>query len=111
MPNPLAENLFANLPREFSEEELVTILVNNPQVRIERIVSIGQCSPENFWYDQAEHEWVIVLQGEAKLRFEEGEPLHLKPGDHLLIPAHEKHRVEWTTPEVPTVWLGVFFQS
>ena len=104
-------NLFDNLP-ESLPEELIETLVSNPQVRIERIVSTGHTSPEGFWYDQAESEWVIVLQGEAKLRFEgETQPRHLKPGDHVHIPAHQKHRVDWTSPKEPTVWLAVFFQE
>jgi cupin 2 domain-containing protein len=61
-------------------------------------------------YDQDEAEWVVVLRGSAKL-FVEGapDPLHMSAGDHLLIPAHSKHRVEWTTPDEPTIWLAVFF--
>ena len=58
------------------------------------------------------NEWVIVLKGEAKLLFENNdEPIHLKPGDFVNIPAHRKHRVEWTTPDEPTVWLAVFYSG
>ncbi len=97
------KNLFANLPKSVPSE-LTEVLANNQHVRIERIVSHGQISPEGFWYDQDEHEWVIVLAGEAKLHFEnDDKPLHLKSGDHVLIPAHQKHRVEWTKPDEPTV--------
>lgn len=86
------------------------MLVRTPQVRIERIVSHGQSSPDGFWYDQTEAEWVVVLSGAARLLLEgESAPLHLSAGDHLLIPAHTRHRVEWTTPDEPTVWLAVFF--
>jgi mannose-6-phosphate isomerase-like protein (cupin superfamily) len=61
------------------------------------------------WYDQQEAEWVVVLKGEAKLLFQgDAQPIHLKPGDHVTIPAHRRHRVEWTTPNEPTVWLAVF---
>jgi cupin 2 domain-containing protein len=101
-------NLFTNLPTDLPEE-FVTILAENQHVRIERIVSTGQCSPKGHWYDQEKHEWVVVLQGEAKLLFEgDNQPLHMKPGDFINIPAHRKHRVEWTTPDGPTVWLAVF---
>jgi cupin 2 domain-containing protein len=102
-------NLFANLPTTLPEE-LVTILAENQHVRIERIVSTGHASPKAFWYDQDEHEWVVVLKGEAKLLFEgDDDPIKMQPGDHLLIPAHRKHRVEWTKPDKPTVWLAVFY--
>ena len=101
-------NLFADLPTDLPEE-LVEVLAENKHVRIERIVSTGQASPDGFWYDQEEAEWVIVLKGEAKLLFEgDDEPIHMKPGDFVNIPAHRKHRVEWTTPDEPTVWLAVF---
>jgi cupin 2 domain-containing protein len=104
-------NLFGDLPLSLPEE-LVEILVESPQVRIERIVSTGHASPVGYWYDQAEAEWVGVLQGEAKLLLEgDDEPLHMRPGDHVLIPAHRKHRVEWTIPDESTVWLAVFFRA
>lgn len=109
MPLP-PDNLFANLPSSASEE-LVQTLVQNTNVRIERIVSTGQSSPHDFWYDQDEHEWVVVLKGEGKLVFDDAESSHLKPGDHVHIPAHQKHRVEWTSPDEPTVWLAVFYRD
>lgn len=103
-------NLFSNLPRPLPQE-LVDVLLENHNVRIERIVSTGHSSPKGFWYDQSEHEWVVVLQGEAKVRFaEKDEPIRLQAGDHINIPAHQKHRVEWTAPNESTVWLAVFYQ-
>ncbi len=102
-------NLFDNLP-DHVPEELVDVLAHHPCVRIERIVSTGHASPPGFWYDQEEAEWVVVLKGEASILFEcNDEPRRLKPGDYLQIPAHAKHRIEWTTPNEPTVWLAVFF--
>ncbi|WP_437221846.1 cupin domain-containing protein [Planctomicrobium sp. SH661] len=101
------ENLFNGLPSQLPEE-LFTVLIENQNVRIERIVSMGHSSPDGFWYDQDEHEWVIVLKGEAKLAFDNGEVISMKTGDHLLIPAHRKHRVEWTSANESTIWLGVF---
>ena len=102
-------NLFTDLPTSLPDE-LVTILAENQHIRIERIVSTGHSSAENFWYEQREHEWVIVLKGEAKLHFEgDDEPVHLTSGDHMQIPAHRRHRVAWTTPDAPTVWLAVFY--
>jgi cupin 2 domain-containing protein len=103
--------LFDDLPHNLPEE-LVETLAENKHVRIERIVSNGHASPDGFWYDQAEAEWVVVLKGEAKLLFEgDDEPLHLKMGDHVHIPAHKKHQVKWTTPDEPTVWLAVFYRD
>lgn len=80
--------------------------------RVERIVSLGQSSPGDFWYDQDEDEWVLVLTGQARLSVlnERGQPeeISLGPGQHLFLPAHRRHRIEWTTPDEPTVWLAVF---
>lgn len=105
----VVKNLFSDLPTA-CPEELADTLAAGPAVRIERIVSTGQASPEEFWYDQEEHEWVVVLRGEAGLLFEgETEPRHLLPGDHVNIPAHRKHRVAWTAAQEPTVWLAVFY--
>jgi len=100
-------NLFSELPHSLPEE-LIEILVDAPDVRIERIVSTGHASPPGFWYDQAESEWVVVLRGEAVLAFED-ETRILKPGDYVLIPPHRKHRINSTSLTEPTVWLAVFF--
>ncbi len=101
-------NLLTDLPRNLPAE-LVSILAENQHVRIERIVSTGHCSAPDFWYDQSEHEWVLLLQGQAELQFADGSSSRLQCGDQLLIPAHQRHRVLWTTPDQPTVWLAVFF--
>ena len=98
-------NLFADLPTHLPEE-LVTTLLDASGVRIERIISHGHASPADFWYDQPQHEWVIVLKGAARLQFEDG-MVEMKPGDFINIPAFKKHRVDWTTPDEPTVWLEV----
>lgn len=103
-------NLFDNLPKALPAE-LVEVLAENPGVRIERIVSVGHTSPNDWWYDQSEHEWVVVLRGAARLEFADGQFLHMHAGDHLLIPAHRKHRVDWTLPDEPTVWLAVFYRD
>lgn len=100
-------NLFADLPARLPDE-LTTTLLEAADVRIERIVSHGNASPEGFWYDQDQHEWVMVLKGAARLRFED-EAVEMKSGDSLNIPAHKKHRVEWTTPDEPTIWLAVHY--
>jgi cupin 2 domain-containing protein len=102
------KNLYADIPRNAAEEQLVEILAR-PGVRIERIVSHGHASPPGHWYDQAQAEWVAVLQGEAGIRFEdEAQAVTLRAGDFLDIAAHRRHRVEWTQAGAPTVWLAVF---
>ena len=101
--------LFCDIPDRLPEE-LSETLVDAGSVRIERIVSAGHASPEGFWYDQSQHEWVVVLRGAARLRFEdEDDLLDMGPGDFVNIPAHKRHRVEWTTPHGPTVWLAVHY--
>lgn len=102
-------NLLQDLP-ETLPEELTECLLQSDTMRIERIVSTGQTSPPGFWYDQQENEWVAVLSGEARLRFDGDESsVNLGPGDWINIPAHRRHRVEWTTPDQPTLWLAVFY--
>jgi len=104
----MIRNLFdipAALPNEVTDR-----LIQTDKLRIERIVSYGQASPEGFWYDQDGDEWVIVLKGAARLRFESNStPLELKPGDFIHIAAHVRHRVEWTAADEPTVWLAVHY--
>jgi cupin 2 domain-containing protein len=105
----MIRNLFDDLPRTTDQEILVDLL-KRPGVRIERIVSTGQSSPPGFWYDQAHGEWVVVLVGEARLRVED-EPAArtLRAGDFVDFPPHRRHRIEWTRPDVPTVWLAVHY--
>ena len=98
-------NIFDSLPQH-PPQEVVQALIRAGDVRIERIISHGHASPADIWYDQAQHEWVIVLKGAARLQFEDG-IVEMKRGDFINIPAFKKHRVEWTTPDEPTVWLGV----
>ena len=101
------KNLFADIPASLPDELIQTILTR-PNLRIERIVSHGHTSPEGFWYDQDQHEFVVLLAGAARLRFDDGE-IELQPGSFIDIPAHRRHRVEWTTPEGPTIWLAMFY--
>ena len=103
------KNILADIPPGLPDEILTTLL-DSTGVCIERIVSHGHASPEGFWYDQPQHEWVVVLKGAARLRFE-SKTIELKPGDFVNIPAHQKHRVEWSTPAEPTIWLAVFYDG
>ncbi|HEX3536271.1 MAG TPA: cupin domain-containing protein [Stellaceae bacterium] len=104
-------NLCRELPDAAAGEVFETLL-QAPAVRIERIVSQGQASPDGFWDDQDEAEWVVLLTGAARLRFaDESEPRTLGPGDHIQIAPHRRHRVDWTDPSQPTVWLAVFYRN
>jgi cupin 2 domain-containing protein len=103
-------NLFADLPARADAEQFVELL-SRDGVRIERIVSLAHASPPGFWYDQPHGEWVVVLAGEAKLRFEDArESVTLGPGDYCDIAPHRRHRVEWTHPEQATIWLAVHYE-
>lgn len=106
-------NLFSSLPKSSPEEIFETLAAANG-VRVERIISTGQASPDDFWYDQPEHEWVAVLCGEAVLEFRENdtftETRPMRPGDYLFIPAHRQHRVRSTAANEVTVWLAIFFK-
>ena len=105
----MQDNLFNNATTGADGGEFVQKLLAQSGARIERIVSNGHSSAPGFWYDQAQVEWVAVLQGEALLRFEdEPEPRRLVAGDWITIAAHRRHRVDWTTPDSPTVWLAVY---
>ena len=104
------QSFFENIPAELPEE-LFETLVAAGRVRIERIVSRGHASPEGFWYDQEENEFVVLLRGSAGLRMDGADaPLVLKPGDYVDIPAHVRHRVEWTDPSGATIWLAVHYR-
>lgn len=103
------KSVFEDVPAALPEE-LVQVLAGAGDTRIERIVSKGHSSPPGFWYDQEQHEWVLLLSGEAILRFERGDrTVHLKPGNYVNIAAHEKHRVEWTAGDTESIWLAVFY--
>jgi cupin 2 domain-containing protein len=110
---PLAPQRIASEPlvREPSarDVEVIETLLTRGGVRIDRIVSRGQVTPEGCWYDQPETEWVLLLTGHARLLIEgEVGPRELGPGDAVLLPAHCRHRVTWTDPDVATVWLAVW---
>lgn len=101
-------NIFDAIPNNLQTEVFET-LVASKSVKIERIISKGQSSPDSGWYDQAENEWVLVIKGAAILEFTDGSTQKMKAGDHINIAAHEKHRVQWTDPDTETIWLAVFY--
>ncbi len=100
-------NLLCNIPPDLPEELFQTLL-SSPKIRIERIVSRGHQSAPDFWYDQDQSEWLLLVQGEARLQFED-QIVALKTGDYANIAAHKKHRVAWTTPDQDTVWLAIHY--
>ncbi|TWI74203.1 homogentisate 1,2-dioxygenase [Desulfobotulus alkaliphilus] len=105
----MKQSLFANLPDKL-EKEVFEPLVRHQGLVIERILSKGHASPEGFWYDQEKNEFVLVVQGRAGIRFKDPESVViLEPGDYLVIPARSGHRVEWTAPDVETIWLAVHY--
>jgi cupin 2 domain-containing protein len=99
-------NIF-DLPQALTSVELFERLASGDGILIERIISTGQTTPDGQWYDQNTDEWVILLQGEAELSFADGVHQRLEAGDYLLIPAHQKHRVESTSTEPACIWLAV----
>lgn len=102
-------NIFDNLPERLPNE-LIETLLSTAQVSVERIVSQGDASPKDFWFDQDRPEWVLVLQGAARVRFEDV-VVELNPGDFINIPAHRRHRVDWTDPAQKTIWLAIHYQD
>ncbi len=103
-----AKNIFNSIPENF-DDEIIEQLVQNKKVNIESIVSKGHVSPSVGWYDQEKDEWVIVLKGSAIVAFEGGEEIKLEAGDYINILAHSKHKVNWTDPDIATVWLAVHY--
>jgi len=103
----MVKNIFDNIIIDKDNEEFLELL-KNKNIKIERIVSNGQSSPKDFWYEQNENEFVLILKGEAILQFDEKE-VFLKEGDYLNIPSKVKHRVKYTSKKDPTIWLAIFY--
>lgn len=102
------QNIFTNLPNKKTNEVFKTLL-KTKNMKIERIVSLGQCTPGGVWLKEKSNEWVILLKGKAKLRFKKGNRLvTLKRGDYVYIPSGAGHRVEWTSSKEKSVWLAVW---
>ncbi|TDN69525.1 cupin domain-containing protein [Paraburkholderia sp. BL10I2N1] len=110
-PKPDFGNLFGVDGPQSPDERFDTLAVGKG-VRVERIVSTGQASPEGFWYDNPHEEWVVLLSGGAALEFEaETEHRTMQPGDYVRIPAHCRHRVAWTHAGEPTFWLAIHYEN
>lgn len=108
MPKLETGNLYDLIPIN-PAQEVFNVLAQKDTVKIERIISNGQSSPESGWFDQEQDEWVIVLKGKAVLTFADAQEIKLKSGDYLNIPAHTPHKVSWTDPRTETIWLAVHY--
>lgn len=101
-------NIFNAIPDDLSAEVFENI-VENKNIKIERIISKGHSSPDSGWYDQEQNEWVMILKGKAILSFDNKSSVTLEEGDYVTIPAHQKHKVTWTSPDTETIWLAVHY--
>jgi cupin 2 domain-containing protein len=105
------QNIFANLPVGVCREHFETLLTSD-HFKLERIVSYGPATMEGEWYDQDHCEWVLLLKGSAGLQVEGDAEIHvLMPGDYLYLPAHRRHRVEWTQTQGETIWLALHHRT
>lgn len=100
-------NIFEQIVVDKNEEKFFEIF-KNETIKVEKIVSNGQKSPENFWYEQEQSEFILLLEGFAILEFE-NRKVELKKGDCLNIESMEKHRVKFTSQDEPTIWFAVFY--
>lgn len=105
---PSKGNIFENIPATLSEEKFENLLARK-NLKIERIVSEGHCTPSGEWYEQTWDEWVLLLEGKAILAYEDGHKQKLQAGDYVFIPAQTRHRVEWTQPNSSSIWLAIHF--
>ena len=104
-------NFFSQVPISLPEE-VIEVLLQAESFRLERIISTGQATPAGDWYDQDTHEWVLLLTGGAELLIEnDPQVIIMKPGDYVHIPAHRRHRVAWTDPSQPTIWLALHYRD
>ncbi len=103
------KNILSGFTTNLSEE-ITELITTSENMRIERIISSGQSSPEGFWYDQDDNEFVLLLTGSVRIMFEDESVIHLNPGDYLTILAHKKHRVEYTSEKEMSIWLAVFYR-
>ena len=101
-------NIFTNIPKQMSGEIFENI-ISKDNIKIQRIVSKGDTTPKDEWYNQEDDEWVIIMQGEAVLSFENQKNIKLKAGEYINIPAYTKHRVSWTIETQETIWLAIHY--
>lgn len=106
-----AGNIYSISELPKGDKELFDTLFKGKDVRIERIVSSGQTTPANEWYDQPTDEWVILIQGSAKLEWNNGQLTNLEKGSFLHIPAHCRHRVVFTSHEPHCIWIAIHFNN
>jgi len=105
----MVKNFLNDLPGK-QPEEFFEDIIKGKNFRLERIVSDGHSSPPDFWYDQDQNEFVLLLSGSAQLEFQDNTVVNLTPGDSIDIKAHSKHRVSSTSPSGKTVWLAIFYE-
>lgn len=103
------KNIFAEIPDTLPEEVFEKI-TEGKDFFVERIISDGHISPPNFWYDQETNEFVMLMSGSAKISYDDGNSFSLSAGDYLIIPAHQKHRVEETDKAQKTIWLAIHYK-
>jgi len=104
----VSKNIYKDLPENL-HDEVFQVIAENSNVKIEKIISNGQSSPPNFWYNQERNEFVVLLKGSAELLFENDEHVKMLPGDYIIIPSHKKHRVERTSETEETIWLAIHY--
>lgn len=103
-------NLFTNIPSHNPDKECFEQLIDTDSIMIERIISKGHKSaPSDEWLVQEKNEWVTVLKGKARIAFEDQASIQLDEGDYVKIPSRKKHKVEWTDPDIETIWLAVHY--
>jgi len=109
-PTAALPNIFSEIPPQL-DDELFETLVETESLKVERIVSQAHATPAGQWYDQTQDEWVLLLTGSAAVTVEGQATIVLTPGDYLHLPAHQRHRVEWTQTGQNSVWLALHFQA
>ena len=104
----IVKNIYNDVPSQLNDE-LFEEIISNDKFILERIISEGQATPENFWYDQDKNEFVLLLSGSAEISFEDEPTVLMKAGDYIIIPPHKKHRVAKTNSDKKTFWIALHF--
>ena len=103
-------NFFSKIPELQPGMEEIENILRHGNVRIERITGSGAVSPDGFWFDQDENEWVMLLQGDAVIEFTDGTKTQMTAGSYISLPAHEKHRLVYTSSDPACIWLAFFWK-